>query len=226
MPKPDLVPVPHVLVVEDQERAARGLQELLLTQGFAVTLASDGPAALAAAASTPFDAIVLDVLLPGMSGFEVCRALRGREATRIVPILMLTGVADTPSKVQGFEVGADDYLVKPVMIRELTARINKLMATRRTNVQEVHSQRLRAIGEIATAVGHEVNNPLTTATGTLELVLMRDDLASDIRRELSQCQDHLWRIAAILGKLSEVRDATLPYVGPDRMINLSPSARP
>ena len=223
---PAIVPVPHLLIVEDHDRAARGLEELLRTEGFEVTRAPDGPSALLAAALTPFDLIVLDVVLPGMNGFEACKALRSREGTRTVPILMLTALDDTPSKVQAFEVGADDYLVKPVIIRELAARINTHLATRWRNAQEVRCQRLRAIGEIAAAVGHEVNNPLATAAGTLEIVLMRDDLAADIRRELAHCQDHLWRISTILNQLTEVRDATIPYVGPQRMIDLMREARP
>jgi CheY-like chemotaxis protein len=113
---------PHILLVEDQERAAHGLQELLALQGFRVTCAPDGPSGLYAARSAHLDAIVLDVRLPGMDGFAVCRALREDEATRHIPIVMLTGLGDTPSKLQGFETGADDYLVKPVPARELAAR--------------------------------------------------------------------------------------------------------
>jgi DNA-binding response OmpR family regulator len=222
---PTMVPAPHVLVVEDQERAARGLEEILSIQGFEVTRASDGPSAIAAAVALPIDAIVLDVLLPGMDGFEVCRRLRSMESTRHVPILLLTALSDTPSKVRGFDIGADDYMVKPVAARELAARIHKHLSKRRQNACEVHQQRLRAIGEIATAVGHEVNNPLAAAAGTLEMVLLRSDLAADTRRDLVQCQDQLWRIATVLSQLSEVRDETVPYVGPDRMIDLTREAR-
>jgi DNA-binding response OmpR family regulator len=222
---PTLVPAPHVLVVEDHDRAARGLEELLRLQGFDVTRVSDGLQAIDAASSVPFDVIVLDVMLPGMNGFDVCKKLRSMEPTRNVPILLLTGLSDTPSKVQGFEIGADDYLVKPVVVRELAARIHKHLSTRRQNAMEVHEQRLRAIGEIATAVGHEVNNPLAAAAGTIEMVLMRSDLAPDTRRDLAMCHDQLWRIASVISQLSDVRDRTVPYVGPDKMIDLTREAR-
>ncbi len=213
---------PRVLLVEDYEPAARGMEELLRYEGFLVTRAPDGPGALAAASAAAFDAIVLDVILPGLSGFDVCRALRARDRTRDATILMLTGLSDTPSKLQGFDIGADDYLVKPVVVRELAARIRKHLAARRDAAHEVQRQRLRAIGEISTAVGHEVNNPLAAAIGTLEMVLLRSDLSAAVRRELDVCQDHLWRIAATVSQLGDARDGTVPYVGPDRMIDLAP----
>jgi DNA-binding response OmpR family regulator len=215
---------PRVLLVEDHEMAARGLSELLSGEGFEVARAADGPGALEAASLAAFDAVVLDVLLPGLTGFDVCRELRAREATRDIAILMLTGLGDTPSKLQGFDIGADDYLVKPIASRELAARIRKLLSARRQAAHEVRRQRLRAIGEITTAVGHEINNPLATAIGTIEMVLLRRDLSAEVRRDLDVCQQQLWRIAATVSELGEVRDETVPYVGPDTMIDLTPES--
>jgi DNA-binding response OmpR family regulator len=213
-----------VLLVEDQERAAKGLQELLRLEGFDVFCAPDGPTGIEAAQRDRADAVVLDVMLPGMDGFAVCRALRRIEATSRVPVVMLTGLADTPSKLQGFDFGADDYLVKPVPARELAARLRKLIGARLDASNQVHRQRLQAIGEIATAVGHEVNNPLAAALGTLDLVLLRQDLSLDVRRDLAHCRTHLWRIASTVAQLTTVRDRTVEYLGPDRMIDLKPEA--
>ena len=189
-----------------------------------MTLAKDGPTGIAAAADSPVDAVVLDVMLPGMSGFDVCRRLRTLDRTSRVPIVMLTGLSDTPSKLQSFDIGADDYLVKPVPARELAARLRKLIAgpaSRHAN--QVHRQRVQAIGEIAAAVAHEVNNPLAAALGTLDLTLLRQDLA---RRRPPRTSwppaSELWRIATVLSQLTDVRDRTVPYVGPDRMIALGP----
>lgn len=217
------IPLPHVVLVEDHEGAARGLEELLEIDGFRVTLAPDGPTGIKVAEDGPVDAFVLDVMLPGMSGFDVCRALRSNAPTSHVPIIMLTGLSDTPSKLQGFDFGADDYLVKPVPSRELAARLRKLIGSRVEAANTVHRQRLQAIGEIATAVSHEVNNPLAAALGTLDLVLLRQDLHLDVRRDLAQCRTHLWRIASTLAQLTNVRDRTVEYVGPDRMIELTPN---
>jgi DNA-binding response OmpR family regulator len=215
-------PAPLVLLVEDQERTARGLGELLELEGFRVTVATDGPTGITLASDSPIDAVVLDVMLPGMSGFDVCRRLRALDRTRRVPIVMLTGLSDTPSKVQGLDIGADDYLVKPVPARELAARLRKLIAGRREHDSQVQLHRVQAIGEIAAAVAHEVNNPLAAALGTLDLTLMRHDIGPDVRRNLEATRQELWRIATVLSQLSDVRDRTMPYVGPDRMIVLGP----
>jgi len=216
------VPLPHVLLVEDQERAARGLQELLRHEGFEVSCAADGPTGLEQARRHRMDAVVLDVKLPGMDGFDVCRALRQEPGTADVPVVMLTGLADTPSKLQSFELGADDFLVKPVPARELAARLRKLIGARHDVARRVHGQRLQAIGEIAAAVGHEVNNPLAAALGTLDLVMLRQNLPPDVRRELAECRTHLWRVASTVAQLTDVRDRTVAYVGPDKMIDLNP----
>ena len=219
------VSLPHVLLVEDQDKAARGIEELLRLEGFRVTRAADGPQALIVAESDKLDAVVLDIMLPGMSGFEVCQALRSYEPTKQVPIVLLTGLSDTPHKLQGLATGADDYLVKPVPTRELAARLRKLIAGRLERASLLQRQRIEAIGEIAAAVGHEVNNPLAAALGTIDLVLLRDELSADARRELTQCRQHLWRIAAILTQLTDVPDKTVPYVGPVKMIDLKAVGR-
>jgi C4-dicarboxylate-specific signal transduction histidine kinase len=88
----------------------------------------------------------------------------------------------------------------------------------------VHRQRLQALGEIAAAVSPEVNNSLAAALGTLDLIMQRQDLRLDLRRDLSGCRTHLWRIAATLGRLTDVQGQTTEYVGPDRMTALTPDA--
>ncbi len=213
---------PHVLLVEDQERAAHGLQELLSLQGFRVTCAADGPAGLAAARATAFDAIVLDVRLPGMDGFELCRALRQDAATRRVPVIMLTGLADTPSKLQGFDTGADDYLVKPVPARELAARIRKLIASRLDTATQIHDQRVLAIGAIAGAIGEEISGPLAAALGTLDLAMLRPGVSGDLRRDLTQCRTHLWEIATTISQLVDPGGPGAAASDPDRMMHLAP----
>jgi CheY-like chemotaxis protein len=213
--------LPHVLLVEDQERAAHGLQELLQLQGFRVTCAADGPSGLYAARSSRLDAIVLDVRLPGMDGFAVCRALREDEATREIPIVMLTGLGDTPSKLQGFETGADDYLVKPVPARELAARLRRLITARAEASTRLHDQRLRVISEIAAAVCEELSAPLAAALGTLDLAMLRPGIPADVRRDLSQCRSHLWEVATTIAELTDSGALAMNPPSPDRMIHLT-----
>jgi DNA-binding response OmpR family regulator len=111
----------QVLVVEDERRMAELLRQGLEEEGHAVVLAGDGREGLAMAESHSFDAIVLDVMLPGLSGFTVARKLRA--ALNQTPILMLTARDATPDIVQGLNLGADDYLVKPFSFEVLLARL-------------------------------------------------------------------------------------------------------
>jgi two-component system, OmpR family, response regulator MprA len=125
----------RVLVVDDELSLRRMLERTLAAEGFQVTVAADGGAALAAAERTAPDVIVLDVAMPGLDGLAVCRRLRSRGLA--TPILMLTARDAVPDRVAGLEAGADDYLIKPFATEELVARLKAL--TRRHGEQELLS---------------------------------------------------------------------------------------
>ena len=114
----------RVLVVEDERTIADAVAARLRAEGFEVEVAHDGPAAVEAARRTLPDAIVLDIMLPGFDGLEVCRRI---QAERGVPVLMLTARDDETDLLIGLAVGADDYLTKPFSMRELTARVHALL---------------------------------------------------------------------------------------------------
>ena len=114
----------RVLVVEDEERIARFLKKGLEEESYAVDVVGDGSSALDWVAETNYDLILLDVMLPGLTGFEVCRLLRERGVT--TPILMLTARDEVDDRVTGLDVGADDYLPKPFAFKELLARMRAL----------------------------------------------------------------------------------------------------
>jgi DNA-binding response OmpR family regulator len=118
-----------ILVVEDEPGIALGLEDDLTMEGYDVEVIGDGPAASRRARETAFDLILLDVMLPGKDGFEVCREIR-RAGLRM-PILMLTAKTQEAEKVMALELGADDYVTKPFGTRELRARIKALL--RRSN---------------------------------------------------------------------------------------------
>jgi two-component system alkaline phosphatase synthesis response regulator PhoP len=115
----------RILVVEDEPGIALGLEDDLKMEGYEVEVLGDGAEAARRARQTAFDLILLDVMLPGKDGFEVCRELR-RAGLR-TPILMLTARTQEAEKVLGFELGADDYVTKPFGTRELRARIKALL---------------------------------------------------------------------------------------------------
>jgi two-component system, OmpR family, response regulator len=114
-----------VLVVEDDRKLARLLQRVLTEEGCAAELSADGEDALARARAGRYDLIVLDWMIPGVDGLEVCRELRRGGST--VPILMLTARGEVSERVLGLNTGADDYLVKPFEVDELVARVNSLI---------------------------------------------------------------------------------------------------
>jgi two-component system response regulator MprA len=117
-----------VLVVDDEPAIRESLERALKIEGHAVELAADGELALARLAEAPVDAVVLDVAMPGIDGFEVCRRLRA--AGDRVPVLMLTARDAVADRVDGLDAGADDYLVKPFALVELKARLRALLRRR------------------------------------------------------------------------------------------------
>ncbi|MEV0079033.1 response regulator transcription factor [Nocardia neocaledoniensis] len=114
----------RVLVVDDDVTIAESVAARLRAEGFAVDVAHDGPAAVAAATAGEPDVVVLDVMLPGFDGLEVCRRI---QAERPVPVLMLTARTDETDQLIGLGVGADDYLTKPFSMRVLAARVHALL---------------------------------------------------------------------------------------------------
>ena len=117
-----------VLVIEDEVDLATTLEYNLKSEGFQVRVAHDGQHGLAAATAEPIpDVVVLDLMLPDLSGVEICRRLREQDRTREVPVIMCTAKGEEIDRVVGFEVGADDYLVKPFSVRELILRVRALL---------------------------------------------------------------------------------------------------
>jgi two-component system alkaline phosphatase synthesis response regulator PhoP len=115
----------RVLIVEDEPGLQQSLTDCLVAQGYRVEPIGDGAAALESATKTPFDLILLDVMLPSMNGFDVCRSLRQRGVD--TPILMLTARSAVRDRVEGLREGADDYVSKPFEMEELLARIQALL---------------------------------------------------------------------------------------------------
>jgi DNA-binding response OmpR family regulator len=178
----------RVLLVEDDAQLAQTLSRGLREQAFAVDVAGDGDAAVYQASVVPYDLIVLDVLLPKRSGFEVCRELR-RRGNR-ARILMLTSRDTVEDRVQGLDLGADDYLTKPFAFEELLARVRALLR----RGEELLPQTLRIADleidtRAQTARRGERAIPLTTKEYTLLEYLARNTGRVIGRAEIS---DHAW----------------------------------
>ena len=123
-----------ILVVEDEKEMARGLKDILEFEGYEVLTAENGKEGIQAASRKVPDCIILDLMLPDISGYEVCEQIRQKLNT---PILMLTAKSQDHDKIRGFKVGADDYLTKPFSVGELTARVMALLRRRGQYAQDI-----------------------------------------------------------------------------------------
>ncbi len=152
----------RILVVEDEESFSDALSFMLRKEGFSVAIASTGPDALAQFAREPADLVLLDLMLPGMSGTDVCRSIRAKSR---VPIIMVTARDSELDKVLGLELGADDYVTKPFSSRELVARIRAVL---RRNVDDFDDSPVVEAGPVridperhhVTVAGESVAMPL------------------------------------------------------------------
>jgi two-component system phosphate regulon response regulator PhoB len=144
---------PYILVVEDEDALATLLQYNLETEGYRVGLAGDGEEALTQVDERLPDVVVLDWMLPKVSGIEVCRRLRANAKTRNLPIIMLTARGEESDRVRGLDTGADDYLVKPFAMTELTARLRAVLRRLRPGLAE---DRIRHGDIVIDRVAHRV----------------------------------------------------------------------
>ncbi|MFZ4619969.1 MAG: response regulator transcription factor [Bacteroidota bacterium] len=129
----------HILIVEDEPEMQRGLRDNLEFESYSVQVIGDGKKALEAIRAKKFDLILLDVMLPGMSGFDICKTVRSEGVT--TPIIMLTAKGEEVDKVLGLEFGADDYITKPFSLRELIARV-KAVLRRTPNERPVSGKKI------------------------------------------------------------------------------------
>ena len=146
-----------ILVVDDEQDLVATMEHALRREGFRTVAAHNGQDALALASREPLpDLVLLDLMLPDLSGTEVCRALRARDATRNLPIVMVTARDEEIDRVVGFEVGADDYIAKPFSLRELVLRVRAILR-RAQNPEPESSETLIELGPVRIdALGHRV----------------------------------------------------------------------
>ena len=141
MRRPTLRPAERILVVEDEEDVVAVLTRILGAEGYRVDTAADGPTAIAHVKADRPDAVILDVMLPGMSGFDVCQELKFHRDTNLIPILMMTAMSDVESRRKGLWVGANAYLTKPFEASEMLRSLRRMLDHRRELVEhEVHTR--------------------------------------------------------------------------------------
>jgi signal transduction histidine kinase len=186
---------PHILLVDDTPTNLKVLAEALQGQGWKTLMAADGESAIEQVAYRRPDLILLDVMMPGIDGFETCRRLKADPTTQDIPIIFMTALSDTLDKVRGLELGAVDYITKPfqqeeviartklhLRLSQLTLRLEQAVADRTqaltdslqelqsTQLQLVQSEKMSTLGQMVSGIGHEINNPINFISGNLEYV--------------------------------------------------------
>jgi two-component system phosphate regulon response regulator PhoB len=176
-----------ILIIEDEKDIADLVEYHLKQSGFKVAKTSDGPSGLEQAKKSRPEIIILDLMLPGMDGRDVCRALKSNPFTQSIPVLMLTAKAEEVDRIVGFELGADDYVTKPFSPRELVLRVKAILRRKEAPREE---QKVLQIGDLLIDTErHHVSvksNPLRLTTTEFKLLF---ELAS--RRGRIQTREHL-----------------------------------
>ncbi|SFV17873.1 sensor histidine kinase [Pseudoduganella namucuonensis] len=183
---------PTILVVDDSPSFLTALLDHLASRGFLVLIARNAEEGLMRAEFGLPDLILLDVVLPGMDGFEACRRIKASDNTRDTPVIFMTSLTDARQKVSGFEAGGVDYITKPFQIEEVFARINTHLALRKANrelhqmfeqlnraqAELVQKEKLAALGALVAGISHELNTPIGNS---LMIASAFEDQTAEIR---------------------------------------------
>ena len=176
-----------ILVVDDEARNVRLVEAILAPRGYTVITAYNGEEALRQVQSQRPDLILLDVMMPGMNGFEVCRSLKDNADTCLIPVVIMTALGQTEDRIKGIEAGADDFLTKPVNRDELLARIRTSLRLKRAIDQQV-SLLQNVQKHLVKFVPQSVTRLIAANPETPEL-----------RRKNRMCRCSLWILAAMHG---------------------------
>ncbi|MBI1921409.1 MAG: response regulator [Geobacter sp.] len=210
-----------ILIIEDSMVVQEKLREIL-TETYRLEIRGDGCAGFGAAQTHRPDLILLDIHLPGLDGYEVCRRLKADAATSDIPVVFLTAMDSEKERVKGFAAGGSDYVIKPFFPEELLARIDAHLANRRSGRQAVELEKLKLFREMAVALNHEINNPLTAAYASL--YMLEREVAADDRKSRQCVQDirgALERIREITARLAHAsKIETVDYDASTTMIDL------
>ena len=203
------MPSPCILVVDDQPINVQLLKRKLEREGIRVATASNGLEALASVKQSLPDLILLDVMMPEMDGFEVCQRLQAEEATRSIPVIFITARTSKESKLEGLNVGAVDYITKPIDLDETLARVQTQLRFVAIN-RQLHdltrrleeSRRAATIGAVTQGIAHNLNNLLGVVIGYLDLVKAYYDKPEQVKKNAQHVEDAVQRIVTIIKQLS------------------------
>ncbi|HIK05009.1 MAG TPA: response regulator [Trichormus sp. M33_DOE_039] len=149
-----------ILIVDDIPTNIKLLFEILHQTEFNVSVAKDGITALKKAEETLPNLILLDVMMPGIDGFETCRLLKENPKTKNIPVIFMTARSDLVDRVKGLTIGAVDYITKPIQYEEVLAKISIHLELRRTQLKLSHAAKMSSLGQLTSGIAHEINKPI------------------------------------------------------------------
>jgi signal transduction histidine kinase len=185
----------HILLVDDNPNNLKVLSEAIQGCGWKALMATDGESAIEQTEYAHPDLILLDVMMPGMDGFETCRRLKANHITQNIPVIFMTALSDVTDKVKGLEIGAVDYITKPFQQEEVIARLKlhlkisyltrtleqrveertaelsqSLQKLQQSQLQLIQSEKMSTLGQLVAGIGHEINNPIGYISGNCSYI--------------------------------------------------------
>ncbi len=219
----------NLLVVDDDPNVAL-LVKMTLSENkdYNIEIASDGAEALKKIEQNPPDLLLLDLMMPGIGGMEICRILKSDKTTKYIPIIMLTAKREASDMIQGMNTGANDYITKPFNPDELMARVRAHLRIKALEEEVASRKELEAVLKMSVTLQHEINNPLTGVIGNAELLMDRENLSEKDIDEIAENIHHSsMRIKEIIKQMSKVsRIISTTYVGMNEMIDINKSSKP
>lgn len=193
----------RILVVDDDESFSTMLQDLLLDSGYDVTLMSDGPSCINYCERQKPDLILLDIRMPGMDGFEVCRALKENKQTADIPIILLSGLTETEHKIRGFSLGVFHYLTKPFPAEELLARVENILGRQRLVQQALEASKVDTVRQLSVTLADRINNPLAGIMACCQILSKHIDDREKVIAIVENIKESVDQIYSVLVKLSQ-----------------------
>lgn len=216
----------RVLVVDDQKDNVFVLRDRLQREGYEILTAYDGDTCIKIAKTEMPDIILLDVMMPGMSGFEVCKILSSSPATKLIPILLVTALTEADDLKEGFQVGAFDYIKKPFNRVELIARVKAAIRFRESQQVMLEYEKVKTFSATVSTANHEIKQPLTLinlSTAAINRELGKEDMNKEaVKKRIKIVEDAARDIIFVLNQLSSIKTPVLTdWVNDVKLIDLS-----